>query len=48
MNQPQQPRRKLIGRWWVQLLVAFWILAIVTIYFRLRISDLLEIAGMKP
>ena len=48
MNQPRQPRRKLIERWWVQLLVALWILAIVTIYFRLRISELLEIAGAKP
>ena len=48
MNQPEQPRPKLIERWWVHLLVALWILAIVTIYFRFRISDLLEIAGMKP
>lgn len=48
MNQPERPRRKLVERWWVQLLVALWILAIVTIYFRLRISELLEIAGMKP
>ncbi len=48
MNHPQQPRWKLIQCWWVQLLVALWILAIVTIYFRLRISELLEIAGMNP
>ena len=48
MNRSERPHRRLIGRWWVQLLVALWILAIVTIYVRFRISDLLEIAGVNP
>ncbi|UCC68095.1 MAG: hypothetical protein JSV79_13465 [Armatimonadota bacterium] len=48
MSHIQEPRPTLIDRWWVHLLVALWILAIVTIYFRLRISELLQITGLKP
>jgi len=38
------PRRPL-DRWWVRALVAAWIIAVVTIYFRLQLLRLLEIAG---
>jgi hypothetical protein len=40
--------RDLLSRWWVQLLVAAWILAVVTIYFRLQLLRLLEIAMRRP
>jgi len=48
MNQPERRRPRLIDRWWIRLFVALWILAIVTVYFRLRISELLQIAGLGP
>jgi len=48
MSQTHEPPPRLIERWWVQLLVSLWVLAVVTIYFRLRISELLQITGLKP
>jgi len=36
-----------IDRWWVQALVAGWILLVVTLYFRLQLIRLLEIAQGK-
>jgi len=36
-----------IDRWWVQALVAGWILLVVTVYFRLQLMRLLEIAQGK-
>ncbi len=48
MNQREKRGRRLIDRWWVQLSIGLWLLAIVTIYFRLRISELLEVAGRGP
>ena len=48
MSQPRDRRPSLIQRWWVQFLVAVWILAIVIIYFRLQILRLLQIGGLKP
>jgi len=38
----------LLSKWWVQLLIAAWILAVVTIYFRLQLLRLLEIAPPGP
>lgn len=46
MSQREKPRRRLIDRWWVQLLIALWILMIVTVYFRLRMGELLQLAGV--
>jgi len=45
MSKPEKPRQSLIDRWWVRALVAIWILAVVTIYFRLQLQRLLEIAA---
>ena len=39
---------RLIDRWWVQLLVAGWIVAVLTIYFRLQLARLLEIVAGNP
>jgi hypothetical protein len=36
------------SKWWVQLLIAAWILAVVTVYFRLQFLRLLEIAPPGP
>jgi hypothetical protein len=44
---PNAPRRRLIERWWVQVLVAMWVLAVVTVYFRLQLMRLLEVAGRQ-
>ena len=35
----------LLSKWWVQLLIAAWILGVVTIYFRLQLLRLIAIAG---
>jgi len=43
MSTPQGPPGSWLDRWWVQLLVAAWILAVVTIYFRTQLQRLLEI-----
>jgi hypothetical protein len=43
MKAPEGNRAKLLDRWWVQLLLAVWVLAIVVIYFRLQVLRLLEI-----
>ncbi len=44
MRRDEKPRPKLIERWWVQALVAAWVLVIVTVYFRLQLMRLLEVA----
>ena len=46
MTQPPKTRPRLIDRLWVQLLVSLWILAIVVIYFRHRISEVMQLAGI--
>jgi len=48
MNDSGSGRPRLIDRWWVQLLVAGWIVAVLGIYFRLQIARLLEIAAGAP
>ena len=45
-QQPDTPSP--LDRWWLRLLVAAWIIAIVTIYFWLQIRRLLEMAGARP
>jgi hypothetical protein len=42
MSKPPKPR-DLLGRWWVQFLIAAWILAVVVIYFRHQLQRLVEI-----
>jgi hypothetical protein len=46
MTQPRKTRPRLIDRLWVQLLLSLWVLAIVVIYFRHRISDVMQLAGI--
>ena len=48
MNDRGSGRPRLIDRWWVLLLVAGWIVAVLAIYFRLQIARLLEIAAGAP
>jgi len=48
MNESGSGRPRLIDRWWVQLLVAGWIVAVLTIYFRLQLARLLEIVAGNP
>ncbi len=43
-GKPDKPR-DLLSKWWVQLLIAAWILAVVTIYFRLQLLRLIAIGG---
>lgn len=43
-SRPPRP----IARWWVQLLVAGWIVAVLTIYFRLQLARLFEIVAGNP
>jgi len=43
-SRPPRP----IDRWWVQLLVAGWIVTVLTIYFRLQLARLLEIVAGNP
>ncbi len=43
MTDKKHQRPKLIDRWWVRLLVAAWILAVVSVYLRLQLLRLLEI-----
>jgi hypothetical protein len=43
MSKSKGAGRGWLDRWWVQLLVAAWILAIVTIYFRHQLQRLVEI-----
>lgn len=38
---------RLIDRWWVQILAAAWIIAIVVVYFRLQILRLFEVSGPR-
>jgi len=44
----RQRVRRLIDHWWVQLLVALWIIAILTNYFRLQFGRVLAMAGLLP
>ena len=37
--------RDLLSRWWVQLLAAAWILAVVTIYFRLQLLRMIAVGA---
>ncbi len=37
--------RDLLTRWWAQALAAGWILAVITIYFRLQLTRLAAIAA---
>jgi len=46
VTQPRKTRPKLIDRLWVQLLLSLWVLAIIVIYFRHRISDVMQLAGI--
>jgi len=46
MTEREGKGKRLLDRWWVQVLVAVWVLAIITIYFRLQIMRLLEMGGM--
>ena len=46
MREPERKGRRLIDRWWVQVLVAVWVLAIVTIYFRLQLARMMEVMGL--
>jgi hypothetical protein len=48
VSEPQENRPTLLDRWWVRLLVAAWVLAIVTIYFWRQIGRVLELAGVTP
>jgi hypothetical protein len=48
VNETNGDKPRLIARWWVQLLVALWILAVVTIYFRLQLLRLIEVATAGP
>jgi len=43
-GKPDKPR-DLLSKWWVQLLVAAWILGVVTIYFRLQLLRLIAIGA---
>ena len=47
MTQSRKTRSRLIDRLWVQLLVSLWILAIIVIYFRHRISEVMQLAGIE-
>ncbi len=38
---------RLIDRWWVQILAAAWIIAIVVVYFRLQILRLFEVSAPR-
>lgn len=44
MSDTEAPH-DLLTKWWVQLLAAGWILAVVTIYFRLQLTRLAAIAA---
>jgi len=44
MKKKEDEAPSLVGRWWVQALVAAWVLGVVVIYFRLQLLRLLEIA----
>jgi uncharacterized membrane protein len=46
MTQPRKTRPRLIDRLWVQLLVSLWVLAIIVIYFRHRIFEVMQLAGI--
>ena len=46
MTQPRKTRPKLIERLWVQLLVSLWVLAIIVIYFRHRIFEVMQLPGI--
>jgi hypothetical protein len=46
MNEREGKRGPLIGRWWVQVLVVVWVLAVIVMYFQLQIGRVLEVAGV--
>ncbi len=48
MNEPNRDRPRPIDRWWVQLLVSLWIIAIIVIYFRLQVLRVFELTGIRP
>jgi len=44
MKKREDETPSLVDRWWVQALVAAWVLGVVITYFRLQLLRLLEIA----
>ena len=44
MKKKEDETPSLVDRWWVQAVVAAWVLGVVIIYFRLQLLRLLEIA----
>jgi hypothetical protein len=43
MGSPANAPPTWLDRWWVQVLVAAWLLAVVTSYFRHQLQRLLEL-----
>ncbi len=48
MSEPEKEQAGLLDRWWVRLLVAAWLVAVVAIYFRFQIMGVLEMIGLLP
>jgi hypothetical protein len=44
MKKKEDETPSLVDRWWVQAVVAAWVLGIIITYFRLQLLRLLEIA----
>jgi hypothetical protein len=45
MSEPGRQTRSLLDRWWVRLLVAAWIIAVIVVYFQRQVQRILELAG---
>ena len=48
VSEARGTRPTLLDRWWVRLIVAGWIVAIITVYFWHRLREALELAGAGP
>jgi hypothetical protein len=48
MSEKERGCQGALDRWWVRLLVAGWVVAIITVYFWRQIQRVLEIAGPTP
>lgn len=48
MTDSQERSAGLLGRPWVRLLVAAWVITIIAIYFQLQIGRVLAMWGLLP
>jgi hypothetical protein len=48
VSKPRGERPTLLDRWWVRLIVAGWIVTIITVYFWHRLREVLQLAGAGP